>query len=266
MSGMRRSMITTSGRRRSVSATADAPSVASPITRMRGERDSARRSPSRTTSWSSAMRQVISSATGRFYGAHRQAPSFARPATHACETASVRCARVAASTRRVRAPARARHAAGRVAARRTGSSIGRVVAARQVRARARRAPRSGRPPRASRGRAPRGSARARPAAGGRRSPRSSARRPRARRARPPRAARLVGEAGEDRRDADADVDPRVGERRTASSRLAGGAVPGSVVRQTRSSSVGRERKTSAPARCTTRPGGRRCRARRAARA
>ncbi len=45
MSGMRRSMITTSGRRRSVSATADAPSDASPITRIRGERESARRRP-----------------------------------------------------------------------------------------------------------------------------------------------------------------------------------------------------------------------------
>ena len=39
MSGMRRSMITTSGRRRSASATAVSPSVASPITRMCGERE-----------------------------------------------------------------------------------------------------------------------------------------------------------------------------------------------------------------------------------
>src|SRR6187431_218697 len=74
MSGMRRSMITTSGRRRSARATAEAPSAASPITRIFGERESARRRPSRTTSWSSAMRQVISSATPRFYGATRQAP------------------------------------------------------------------------------------------------------------------------------------------------------------------------------------------------
>src|SRR5438128_2075243 len=60
MPGMRTSMITTFGRRRSASATADAPSDASPITRMCGARDSDRRRPSRTTSWSSTMRQVIS--------------------------------------------------------------------------------------------------------------------------------------------------------------------------------------------------------------
>src|SRR5262245_32405423 len=75
MSGIRRSMITTSGRRRSVRATADEPSAASPITRMRGERDSASRSPSRTTSWSSTRRHVISSATPRVYEAPRTAPA-----------------------------------------------------------------------------------------------------------------------------------------------------------------------------------------------
>ncbi len=53
-------MITTSGRRRSASATALAPSEASPITRMCGARESERRSPSRTTSWSSTIRHVIS--------------------------------------------------------------------------------------------------------------------------------------------------------------------------------------------------------------
>src|SRR5919202_6764080 len=58
--GMRTSMMTTSGRRRSATATALAPSLASPTTRMWGERLSERRRPSRTTSWSSAMRQVIS--------------------------------------------------------------------------------------------------------------------------------------------------------------------------------------------------------------
>ena len=62
MPGMRTSMITTFGRRRSASATAASPSAASPITRMCGARLSERRSPSRTTSWSSTIRQVISSA------------------------------------------------------------------------------------------------------------------------------------------------------------------------------------------------------------
>ena len=42
--------------------------------------------------------------------------------------------------------------------------------------------------------------------------------------------------------------PAAARRRTASSRLAGGAVPGSVVRQTCSSSVGSEKNTCAPAR------------------
>ena len=58
--GMRTSMITTSGRRRSASDTALAPSDASPITRMCGARESDSLSPSRTTSWSSTIRQVIS--------------------------------------------------------------------------------------------------------------------------------------------------------------------------------------------------------------
>ena len=53
-----------SGRRRSASATADSPSTASPTTRMWGARDSARRRPSRTTSWSSAIRQLMAVATG----------------------------------------------------------------------------------------------------------------------------------------------------------------------------------------------------------
>ena len=58
--GIRRSITTTSGRRRSASATAVSPSGASPTTRMCVERRSARRRPSRTTSWSSAIRTVIS--------------------------------------------------------------------------------------------------------------------------------------------------------------------------------------------------------------
>ena len=60
MPGIRTSMITTFGRRRSASATALSPSPASPITRMCGARDSDSRRPSRTTSWSSTIRQVIS--------------------------------------------------------------------------------------------------------------------------------------------------------------------------------------------------------------
>src|SRR3954467_14043566 len=60
MPGMRTSMITTSGLRRSASAPAGAPAAASPITRMCGARESDRRRPSRTTSWSSTIRQVIS--------------------------------------------------------------------------------------------------------------------------------------------------------------------------------------------------------------
>src|SRR3954463_7446397 len=60
MPGMRTSMITTFGRRRSASATADSPSAASPMTRMWGALESERRRPSRTTSWSSTIRQVIS--------------------------------------------------------------------------------------------------------------------------------------------------------------------------------------------------------------
>jgi hypothetical protein len=58
--GMRKSMITTSGRRRSARETAVSPSGASPTTRMWGERRSASRRPSRTTSWSSAIITVIS--------------------------------------------------------------------------------------------------------------------------------------------------------------------------------------------------------------
>src|SRR5919106_1093684 len=73
MPGMRTSITTTSGRRRLVISTAPAPSDASPTTRMRGDRDSDSRSPSRTTSWSSTIRQVISRSSaasaklGRFY-------------------------------------------------------------------------------------------------------------------------------------------------------------------------------------------------------
>src|SRR5436305_7373839 len=64
MPGMRTSMITTSGFRRSAISTADAPSEASPTTRMCGARESESRSPSRSTSWSSTINAVISSAMG----------------------------------------------------------------------------------------------------------------------------------------------------------------------------------------------------------
>ena len=59
MPGMRTSMITTFGRRRSATATALAPSEASPTTRICGARGE-RKQASLTTSWSSAIRQVIS--------------------------------------------------------------------------------------------------------------------------------------------------------------------------------------------------------------
>src|SRR3954451_17385674 len=63
MPGMRTSMITTSGRRPSASAGRVAPGAASPTTRMCVARESDSRRPSRTTSWSSTIRQVISSGT-----------------------------------------------------------------------------------------------------------------------------------------------------------------------------------------------------------
>src|SRR5437899_12924671 len=70
MPGIRTSITTTSGLRRSTSEIASAPSEASPITRMCGARLSERRSPSRTTSWSSTISVVISGVdiAARFYG------------------------------------------------------------------------------------------------------------------------------------------------------------------------------------------------------
>src|SRR4051812_27253526 len=65
MPGIRTSMMITSGLRRSAISTADAPSEASPTTRIWGALESERRRPSRTTSWSSTIRAVISSAIGR---------------------------------------------------------------------------------------------------------------------------------------------------------------------------------------------------------
>ena len=60
MPGMRTSMITTFGLRRPARSSAALPSAASPTTRMCGVRESERRRPSRTTSWSSTIRTVIS--------------------------------------------------------------------------------------------------------------------------------------------------------------------------------------------------------------
>src|SRR5271154_5860476 len=62
MPGIRTSMITTSGFLRTASSTAEAPSEASPITLMCDARESESRKPSRTTSWSSTISVVISSA------------------------------------------------------------------------------------------------------------------------------------------------------------------------------------------------------------
>ena len=143
--GMRTSMITTCGRRRSTSATAPAPSEASPITRMCGARESERRSPSRTTSWSSTIRHVISSGIGgkcmsrdrRSARAARAelAPAAARASPLPAVADAVLAGEIAHPAR---APARPRSGGDR--------------------RRARRAARTARAPRASPGRAPRGSA------------------------------------------------------------------------------------------------------------
>ena len=202
MSGMRRSMITTSGRRRSVSATADAPSAASPMTRMRGERESARRRPSRTTSWSSAMRQVISSATGRFYGAAPACSSSSRSKARA--VGGCGCERVGGGSATSRSRARAA---------RTGAVIAFAIVDRgQVRARAEQrlvaldllGP-------VARERFEEVLADTRPQVDDTR-PDRLARPLRGLRGRRPRAARRVREPGQDRRHADADLDPCVGER------------------------------------------------------
>src|SRR3954454_8651851 len=84
MPGIRTSRITTLGLRRLASVTAASPSAASPTTRMFSDRDSDRRRPSRTTSWSSTIRQVMGSltctprvaafATGELYRQEHGAP------------------------------------------------------------------------------------------------------------------------------------------------------------------------------------------------
>ena len=97
--------------------------------------------------------------------------------------------------------------------------------------------------RASRAPAPRGSARAFRGGGRGRSPRCPSRRRRGPRGRRREQRGVVGETGEERRERDAAVDPASVRIRTASSRRRGGAVPGSVARQIRSSSVGTEKLT-----------------------
>ena len=105
----------------------------------------------------------------------------------------------------------------------------------------RRVPRSAPPAPASRGRALRGSARGHPGEGGRR----SAQMPRAPAA---RAAVTTASSCSGRSESPGRIGaiptptsmPASASARIARRRLAGGAVPGSVVRQTRSSSVGRE--------------------------
>ena len=57
-----------------------APSEASPTTRMCGARESERRSPSRTTSWSSTIRQVISLGTREMI-VSRQEPDYSESAS-----------------------------------------------------------------------------------------------------------------------------------------------------------------------------------------
>ena len=98
MPGIRTSMITTSGLRRSASSTAEAPSAASPTTRMCGARESESRSPSRTTSWSSTISVVISSAMwailcgkeGQLFGALRRPQRSGRRSRIPCAFASRR--------------------------------------------------------------------------------------------------------------------------------------------------------------------------------
>ena len=236
MSGMRRSMITTSGRRLSVSATADAPSAASPMTRMRGERERASRSPSRTTSWSSAMRQVISSATPRFYGVRRQAPLSRRSSRMLGQIAS-------ASWRGSRRDeVERRRGVGRApaASLRTGSRIGVVDRRGQVRTRREQrlvaldllGP-------VARERFEEVLADSGPQVHDARPDRSRTRCARGAR-RPPSSCSGASERpGRIGATADSDLDSRA-RRACARPRAgsSGGAVPGSVVRQTRSSRVG----------------------------
>ena len=249
MSGMRRSMITTSGRRRSVSATADAPSVASPMTRIRGERESARRSPSRTTSWSSAMRQVISSATPAILRGARGRLLLSDRADASCSRFAWRAGPFAGGVGR-----RQRQRRGALAAR--ARVIDCVTAPPEGTPATRRALRSDRPPPAS----PRASASRKcsrdPGAGRGRSPRCSARRPRAPRGRPPRAARAGPRAREGSAPCPTPTSmPASARRRTASSRLRAARcpAPSSARRARRASGARRTRSTStrADASCRT---------------
>ena len=193
--GMRRSITITSGRRRSARETAVSPSAASPTTRMCGERSRARRRPSRTTSWSSARRTVISgvSATRRFYGCRSDEGELRRTGRRPERQAS-RCS----------------HARAR--AQRTWSRRRRDLVARQVAAAARRVLVAGAllGPVAGE-RIEEVLARAR-AGGGGRSPRCGA--PRPARAACDRLGELLGpvrEPGQDRRDRDVRADAGVDE-------------------------------------------------------
>ena len=239
MPGMRTSMITTSGLRRSASSTADAPSDASPTTRMCGARESDSRSPSRTTSWSSTISvgDLVGHASGdlmRLGGQRGQAVQL----------------RVRSGGRQLRrAAGRGRRARARAAAprSRTGSASAFGEVARRARTGARIRGSSS------------GQSRARQARKCSRVPGSQVEQVR------PDAAgtRLAGgdddalELSSGGRRARAGSAPsrrrRVRRRRrareSARRRCRGGAVPGSVVRQTSSSSVGTENVTETSARC-----------------
>ena len=200
MPGMRTSMITTWGRRRSTRATAPAPSEASPITRTCGARESESRRPSRTTSWSSTIRQVISSGiagevycAGRLSHAERELSGLRRRPQR-------RRAAVANAVR----PRQAAHLLPHRVELRAGGD----------RRLSRRAPRSARAAPASRARAPRGSAPSSPARGRAGSPRSPSLPPS--RAALTTAASCSGRSempGQDRRHADVRLDPGVDEQR-----------------------------------------------------
>ena len=256
MPGMRRSMITTSGRRRSRERDRGR-RRRSPrrSTRICGERESARRRPSRTTSWSSAMRHVISSA--------RRGDTTARPRM----ILPVRGARASRAWLRAHRLATAREA------RRSPRATGGIRDWRWRPPRGgtsrvfRRVPRSAPPAPASRGRALRGSARGHPGEGGRRWPR--------RRALPLHAPRLqLASSCSGRSESPGRIGaiptptsmPASASARIARRRLAGGAVPGSGgapdARVERGEGdVHADRHFAAPP-----PGGRRCRGRSAGRA
>ena len=242
MPGMRTSMITTSGVRRSASSTALAPSAASPTMRMCGARESESRRPSRTTSWSSTISVVISSGM-------RAAIVCVQAAIQACQS---RISVELLGRRRRLEP----HAPAVADAVRAGelahdaSRAGAASALRQV-----RAPRVeplvlGQELRPVAGEALEEVLARAGLAGGAGSPRSP-HAPASRAAAHDRR-ELLGRV-RDARAGSAPSRPRRGRRRrrardSARSRCRGGAVPGSVRRQTSSSSVGTENVTETSAR------------------